>query len=163
VKKAIPALVLAILGYSPYSMIYAEETTHTDYSLNIGGWSSHNTGSKPNDFNQVNPTIGLRVWGKEKFLNGSPYFETDYIHGNSVNGKTLTVGGGIEWKLIKSTQINLCGGVQAFYMKYENARIRETWEGVLAVPYLCLEKNGYSLNFVRLGPDIIFAYISIPF
>ena len=159
-KKAISALTVLGCLYSGVS--FAEEEK-TNYSLNIGGWSNHNTGGKQNDFTQINPTIGLRIWGKEKFLTGSPYFETDYIYRNSVEGKTLTVGGGIEWTILRSPQINFCVGVQAFYMKYENRRIGETWDGVLAVPYLCLEKKGYSLNFVRLGADIVFAYISIPF
>jgi hypothetical protein len=185
-KKAIVALTLILSGNFPFTALHAEEVgpvkrinyslstiedsplsalpeeapRRMNYSLNIGGGSNHNTGGQPNTFNQTNPHIGFRIWGKEEILGGSPYFEANYIHRNSVDGKTFTVGSGIQWTIIRSPEINLCGGVQAFYMRYENRRLGETWDGVLAAPYLCLEKNNYSFNIVRLGPDVIFMYFS---
>lgn len=161
--RKIAFVIVAILSIFSYKDTRAESLEEPNYSLNIGAISYHDTGSKQNKFNQDNKMFGLRIWDKSTLLGGKPYFEADYIQKNSVGGTTITLGGGLEWTLVESRVVNLCGGVQAFYMNYENPHKDKRWDGFVATPYLCLKKDSVSINLVRLGPKALFLYMSIDF
>jgi hypothetical protein len=163
---AVIIAALILVSWCSPKEVKAEEVAKTNYSLVLGGISHHASGlthKSGKGFNENNPMIGFRVWDHSTLLGGRPYAEIDYISKNSVSGRTMTLGVGNEWTLVDTPTIDLCGGVQVFYMSYESPRKHRTYNGFAAAPYLCLKKDNVSLNLVALGSKVLFLTMTVSF
>lgn len=76
VQKAVLNIstIITLFFFALSAMAQEKETDMEWYGI-VGGASYHNTGSKPNLFNQQNPTLGLGIKFKEDFLGGKQFME----------------------------------------------------------------------------------------
>ncbi len=137
-------------------------------SFSFGGWSSHETGNKPNFFNQVNPTLGIDIWYPGTFLWGKPFIGFGHIFQNSRRGSTSYFTLANEWKLVSGKYVDLCGGVGIMHLKYRDGMAkpgkRSIAEGEIPLVYGCLDFNQYpiknfSVRVVPLGSKITYFYL----
>jgi hypothetical protein len=137
-------------------------------SVGFGGWSHHETGNKPNLFNQENPTLELDIWLPVTFIGGQPFVGTGRVFKNSRNGATDYFTIANEWKLLSGKYIDLCGGVGVTYAKYRDKMAkpgkRRVAEGEVPLLYGCIDFNQYSLRdysirIVPLGSKITYLYL----
>jgi hypothetical protein len=139
-----------------------------DYSIGFGGWSHHNTGNRPNTFNEVNPTLELDVWTNFRLLGGRPLVGVGRTLENSKNGSTDFAFAANQWTVARGEYANLCVGGGAMYAKYRDGRAkpgnRASVEGVVPLAYGCLEFNdprirNFSIRAIYLGSKITLVYL----
>jgi hypothetical protein len=141
---------------------------HRSVSVGFGGWSDHQTGNKPNLFNQENPTLELDIWLPVTFLGGQPFVGAGRVFKNSRNGATDYFTIANEWKLLSGKHVDLCGGVGAVYAKYRDEMAkpgkRRVAEGEVPLLYGCIDFNhyllrNYSIRVVPLGSKITYLHL----
>lgn len=134
-------------------------------SIGFGGRSEHDTGNRPNLYNEVNPNVEVNFSPRFKVFGGRPVVGVGRVFDNSRKGTTDYVFVANEWQLVRGEYMNLCGGVGAMYAKYRDGIAkpgkRSSVEGGVPLVYGCVEFNksplqDLSVRVVPLGKDIIF-------
>ena len=133
------------------------------YSLDVGGFSRHNTRGKPNTMHEQNFMLGGRISADFTVLGGRPFVQYDHVFVNSKKGSTDLLGVGAEWTLIRGEKVDLCGSLTATRIRYHDAVRDKVAYGNAVIPGLCLRYDRFKLNFTALGKDIVFMHLNIGF
>ncbi len=138
------------------------------YSIGFGGWSHHNTGNKPNIFNEVNPTLELDILANFRLFGGRPLVGIGRTFENSRNGSTDFAFAANQWTIARGKYADLCVGGGILHAKYRDGRAkpggRTFVEGAVPLIYSCLEFNdpslrNFSVRAIHLSSKITLVYL----
>lgn len=121
------------------------------YAVTFGCRSDHNTGDKPNRFNEVNPCLGITKFFDTKILGGTPYLSARYVFENSRDGKMRAFGPGMEWCPFSGPYVDGCVGLSYVRVDYEDAWRARSAHGKFKVPHFALKRGPNAIQVESLG------------
>lgn len=122
-----------------------------NYSVTYNCRSRHDTGDKPNTFNQMNPCLGITKHFDVKVLGIEPYITYLHVFENSRDGKLVIKGPGGEACWLKGQDFDLCFGATYAWIDYEDGRRGLSAHGKAKVPHIAFKRGAHAIVLNSLG------------
>lgn len=124
------------------------------HAVNYGCHSRHDTGNKPNMFNQNNTCVGYMLFGEEKVFGIRPFITVRRVLENSREGKMDIVGVGGEACPAPDSRITVCFGAAIVRVRYEDAWKSRTIYATGIIPHFALEHGRHAIVIEILGENV---------
>lgn len=134
-----------------------------DYSISYNCRSRHDTGEKPNKFNQKNNCVGITKHFDWKFLGLQPYITYLHVFENSREGKMVIKGPGVEACWLEGPYFDTCPGLTYARVDYEDGWKGRKTHGNVPIPHVAFKRGEHSVVFEMLGKDAIGIYLRTSF